>query len=124
MSEGLPWDLRAPLGPVWKSRRHSPARERLELELEMGQPLSHGSVFPSELQELSLGAQSCHPSFSGSRLIEEDLILVRDSGPGQLSAHVFRYLLVDSALLTQRAQLTEHLGAFLLECKAMSPLLN
>ena len=104
----------APVGPVWKIRHHSPARERLELELEVSQPLFHGSISPSELQELSLSPQSCHPSCVGSSLLEEDLILVRDSGPGHLSAHVFHYLLVDSALLMQRAQASEHLGAFLL----------
>ena len=60
---------------------------------------SHVIVFPSELQKLSLGAQSCHPSFPGSHLIEEDLILVTDIGPGQLSAHVLSYLLTDSAQL-------------------------
>ena len=123
-SEGLPGDLRAPVGPVWNSRRHSPAGARLELEVEVGQPLSHGRVFPSELQELSVRPQSCHPCFVGSCLMEEDLVLVRDSGPGHLSAHVFRSLLVDSALLTQRAQAPEHLGAFLLEGEATSLLLN
>lgn len=111
----MTWDMWAPVGPVWKIRHHSPARERLELELEMGQPLSHGSVFPSELQELSLGTQSCPSSLSGSFLIEEDLVLVRDSGSCQLSAHVLRYFLVDSPLLTQRVQVSKPLGAFLLD---------
>ena len=115
MSKKLPWDLQVPVGPVWDSRCHSPAWERLELELEEGQPLSHGSVFFSELQELSLITQSFHPSSLGSHLTEEDLVLVRASGPGQLSAHIFCSLLVDSALLTQRAQESNHLGAYLLD---------
>ena len=113
--KGLPRDLWANVGPLWNSRHYSPAEERLELELEVGHPLFHGSIFPSELQELSLGTQSCHSSFSVSYIIEEDLILVRDSGPGQLSAHVLHSLLADSSLLTQRVQGSKHLGAFLLE---------
>ena len=115
MSEGMPWGLRETVGPVWNSRHQSPAWEKLELKLEVGQPLSHGSVFPSELQELSLGTQSCPSSLSGSFLIEEDLVLVRDSGSCQLSAHVLRYFLVDSPLLTQRVQVSKPLGAFLLD---------
>lgn len=115
MGEGLPWDMWETVGPMWNSRHHSPVRERLELDLEVGQPLFHGSNFPYELQQLYLSAKSCHTSLAGSPIIKEFHVPVRDSGPGQLSAHVLCYLLVDSALLPQRAQVSKHLWEFLLE---------
>lgn len=86
--------------------------------------MPHVSLFPSELQELSLSAQSCHPSFLCFCLIEEYDILVRDISPGQLFAHFFHSLLLVSALLTQRAKGSKHLGAFLLEDYDMSFILN
>lgn len=107
--------MQATVGPVWNSRHHSLAQERLELELEVGQPVSHGSLFLSELQELSLSNQHLHPSFSGPCLIVEDLVLVRDSGSVPFSDHVLCSLLVGSALLTLKAQASKYLGTFLLE---------
>ena len=83
--------------------------------MEVAQPGSHGTDFPSELQELSLFAQSCHHSILGFHLIECYLVQVRDSGAGQLSAHVLCSHLVASALMTERAHVSKNLGAFLLE---------